>query len=117
MLSVKDTSVLRYCASVVKASRYAHAAAAKQSTASVLRAHKPVLSRLPNGVLVASWENYGPVSRISVVTRGGARYEPSELVGASHFLRRAIGLVGTKQFTAFGLTRSIQQMGGSITSK
>ena len=52
------------------------------------------VSKLPNGVPVASLENYSPVCRIAVAFNAGPRYEPIDKLGLTHCLRVACNLVG-----------------------
>ena len=51
------------------------------------------LTKLPNGVTVASIENYAPVSRIALVANAGSRFEDGDNMGVTHCLRVASGLV------------------------
>ncbi|XP_055529477.1 cytochrome b-c1 complex subunit 2, mitochondrial [Wyeomyia smithii] len=70
---------------------------------------------LPNKLTVASAEPNAAVARISIVYRAGSRNETAENLGASHVLRAAAGL-STKTATGFGITRNLQQVGGSLTA-
>lgn len=72
-------------------------------------------STLSNGLIVASVENYAPVTRLGVFVKAGARYEGGENVGITHCLRNSAGL-STKNLTVFGLTRNIEQMGGNLAA-
>lgn len=47
--------------------------------------------------------------------RAGSRNETYETQGLTHLLRLAAGL-GTSRASSFGITRNIQQMGGSLTA-
>lgn len=51
------------------------------------------VSKLPNGLVVASLENYSPLSRVGVFVKAGSRYETVENQGVSHVLRLAANLV------------------------
>lgn len=51
------------------------------------------MSKLPSGLLVASQENYAPVSKIGVFVKAGSRYETAENLGVTHVLRLAANLV------------------------
>ncbi|XP_013786630.1 cytochrome b-c1 complex subunit 2, mitochondrial-like [Limulus polyphemus] len=70
---------------------------------------------LSNGLIVASVENYSPVTRLGVFVKAGPRYESSENTGITHCLRNSAGL-STKNSTIFGITRNIEQMGGNLAS-
>lgn len=51
------------------------------------------VSKLPNGLVIASLENYSPLSSVSVLVKAGSRYETVENQGVSHVLRLAANLV------------------------
>lgn len=51
------------------------------------------VTKLPNGIVVATLENYSPVSRVSAVVNAGARHETNDTQGASHGLRVYSSLV------------------------
>lgn len=51
------------------------------------------VSKLPNGLVIASLENYSPLSRVGVFVKAGSRYETAENQGVSHVLRLAANLV------------------------
>lgn len=74
----------------------------------------PKVTRLPNGIVVASLENYAPISRVAVVYNAGPRYEPIGQLGLTHCLRAASNLSSQKA-TAFGIARSLQQIGASLS--
>uniref|UniRef100_A0A669F5S5 Ubiquinol-cytochrome c reductase core protein 2a n=1 Tax=Oreochromis niloticus TaxID=8128 RepID=A0A669F5S5_ORENI len=50
------------------------------------------VSKLPNGLVIASLENYSPVSSVGVFVKAGSRYETVENQGVSHVLRLAANL-------------------------
>lgn len=72
-------------------------------------------TNLPNKMTVASAESGAAVARVSIVYRAGSRHESADNLGASHVLRAAAGL-STKTATTFGITRNLQQVGGSLTA-
>ncbi|ERE78480.1 cytochrome b-c1 complex subunit 2 [Cricetulus griseus] len=49
-------------------------------------------TKLPNGLVIASLENYAPLSRIGLFVKAGSRYEDSNNLGTSHLLRLASSL-------------------------
>lgn len=51
------------------------------------------VSKLPSGLVIASLENYSPLSRVGVFVKAGSRYETLENQGVSHVLRLAANLV------------------------
>jgi len=87
------------------------AAAAEES--SILPKQAPQVTKLPNGAVVASVENYAPVSQIAVVFNAGARFETGTDIGMNHCLRRVAELSNGRS-SGFKLTRSLQQIGGSL---
>jgi len=93
---------------------YAAAAAAQQSYA--LPAQDPKVTTLPSGTVVASLENNAPVSKVALFFKGGSRFESAATLGASHMARLTAG-TSTKEFSAFHITRSLQQNGGSLTAE
>jgi len=77
-------------------------------------AQGPQVSRLPNGVVVASVDNGGPVSRVGIFYNAGSRYESGEHAGVTHGLRCAAD-ISSKKNSIFGMTRSLQQLGASMS--
>ncbi|KAK2097672.1 hypothetical protein P7K49_023123 [Saguinus oedipus] len=59
-----------------------------------LHALLSLFTKLPNGLVIASLENYAPVSRIGLFIKAGSRYENSNNLGTTHLLRLASGLDG-----------------------
>lgn len=52
------------------------------------------ITKLPNGLVIASLENFSPASRIGVFIKTGSRYETTSNLGTTHLLRLASNLVG-----------------------
>jgi len=71
------------------------------------------LSRLPNGVVVASLEDHAPLSRVSVLYHAGSRHEPLDSLGVTHFVRAAAN-IGTKDASAFIVAKKLQQIGADL---
>ncbi|XP_054098639.1 cytochrome b-c1 complex subunit 2, mitochondrial isoform X2 [Callithrix jacchus] len=71
-------------------------------------------TKLPNGLVIASLENYAPVSRIGLFIKAGSRYEDSNNLGTTHLLRLASGLT-TKGASSFKITRGIEAVGGLLS--
>lgn len=69
---------------------------------------------LPNKLVVTSTETGSALSRVSIAFRAGSRNETYDSQGAAHLLRIAAGL-STKNATGFGITRSVQQVGGTLS--
>jgi len=63
------------------------------------------------GLLVASIENYAPMSRIVLAVNSGSRFETAAEQGAGHCLR-ALAFLSTKDATHFGIGRNVDVNGG-----
>ncbi|XP_077476000.1 ubiquinol-cytochrome c reductase core protein 2a [Stigmatopora argus] len=73
------------------------------------------VSKLPNGLVIASLENYAPLSSVGVFVKAGSRYETAENQGAAHVLRLAANMT-TKGVSAFKLCRGIEALGASLSA-
>lgn len=60
------------------------------------------ITKLPNGLVIASLENFSPASRIGVFIKAGSRYETTGNLGTAHLLRLASTLVNFYSLTIFG---------------
>lgn len=109
MASVTSKTPMLRAAAARGYAAHAQAAAASRGSAEVQT------TTLPNKLVVSSAEPNAAVSRISIAFRAGSRNETADSLGAAHVLRAAGGL-STKTATAFGITRNIQQSGGTLTS-
>ncbi|XP_041831818.1 cytochrome b-c1 complex subunit 2, mitochondrial isoform X1 [Melanotaenia boesemani] len=85
----------------------------KLTNAAPLSPQHVQVSKLPNGLVIASLENYSPLSSVSVFVKAGSRYESMENQGVSHVLRLAANLT-TKGASSFKICRSVEAMGGSL---
>ncbi|XP_044516195.1 cytochrome b-c1 complex subunit 2, mitochondrial [Gracilinanus agilis] len=72
------------------------------------------LTKLPNGLVIASMENYAPASRIGLFIKAGSRYEDATNFGTSHLLRLASNLT-TKGASSFKITRGTEAVGGKLS--
>jgi len=88
-------------------------AVAKPAEAAVSKPEGLKMSKLKNGLTVASIETHGPVTTLGIVVKCGVRNETYQNAGVCHMIRIAAGL-GTKHFTPFGITKNLQQMGASL---
>ncbi|RVE69479.1 hypothetical protein OJAV_G00078530 [Oryzias javanicus] len=88
----------------------------KPSKAAPLPPQDVQVSKLPNGLVIASIENYSPVSSVGVFVKAGSRYETVENQGVSHVLRLAANLT-TKGASAFKICRGVEAIGGSLSVK
>lgn len=86
----------------------------KPSAAQPLPPQNVQVSKLPNGLVIASLENYSPLSRVGVFVKAGSRYETLENQGVSHVLRLAANLT-TKGASAFKICRGVEALGGSLS--
>uniref|UniRef100_A0A6Q2Y4I4 Ubiquinol-cytochrome c reductase core protein 2a n=1 Tax=Esox lucius TaxID=8010 RepID=A0A6Q2Y4I4_ESOLU len=99
-------------------SKLANGAVAKSSekqSKNVLSPDKMLLvSKLPNGLVIASLENNSPVSSVGVFVKAGSRYEAVENQGVCHILRLAANLT-TKGASAFRICRGVEAVGGGLS--
>ncbi|XP_042337563.1 cytochrome b-c1 complex subunit 2, mitochondrial-like, partial [Plectropomus leopardus] len=72
------------------------------------------VSKLPNGLVIASLETNSPLSSVGVFVKAGSRYETLENQGVSHVLRLASNLT-TKGASAFKICRGVEALGGSLS--
>ncbi|NXL99659.1 QCR2 protein, partial [Tyrannus savana] len=72
------------------------------------------ITKLPNGLVIASLENFSPTSRIGVFIKTGCRHETTSNLGTAHLLRLASNLT-TKGASSFRITRGIEAVGGSLS--
>ncbi|MEQ2272541.1 Cytochrome b-c1 complex subunit 2, mitochondrial [Xenotaenia resolanae] len=72
------------------------------------------VSKLPNGLVIASLENYSPLSSVGVFVKAGSRHENADNLGVSHVLRLAANLT-TKGASAFKICHSVEALGGSLS--
>uniref|UniRef100_A0A2I3RVP0 Cytochrome b-c1 complex subunit 2, mitochondrial n=2 Tax=Pan TaxID=9596 RepID=A0A2I3RVP0_PANTR len=71
-------------------------------------------TKLPNGLVIASLENYSPISRIGLFIKAGSRYEDFNNLGTTHLLRLTSSLT-TKGASSFKITRGIEAVGGKLS--
>lgn len=68
------------------------------------------MSKLPNGLVIASLENYSPLSSVGVFVKAGSRYETVENQGVSHVLRLAANLVMNDSVNVqYGFREAVKQ--------
>lgn len=84
------------------------------SSAAPLSPQNVQVSKLPNGLVIASLENNSPLSSVGVFVKAGSRYETVENQGVSHVLRLAANLT-TKGASAFKICRGVEALGGSLS--
>ncbi|KAJ8253863.1 hypothetical protein COCON_G00204750 [Conger conger] len=72
------------------------------------------VTRLPNGLVIASLETYSPASKIGLFVKAGSRYETTGNEGVTHMLRLAANLT-TKGASAFKICRGVEAVGGSLS--
>ncbi|XP_029014952.1 cytochrome b-c1 complex subunit 2, mitochondrial [Betta splendens] len=84
------------------------------SPAAALPPQNVQVSKLPNGLVIASLENYSPLSSVGLFVKAGSRYESLENQGVSHVLRLAANLT-TKGASAFKICRGLEAVGGGLS--
>lgn len=92
----------------------AHAAPKQADTKLSFPAQDAKVTRLPSGVVVATLENYSPVTSLAVLYNAGPRYESAQELGISHSLRMAASQ-STEKSTQFSVAKNLQQVGASLT--
>uniref|UniRef100_A0A8C6TQ50 Ubiquinol-cytochrome c reductase core protein 2a n=1 Tax=Neogobius melanostomus TaxID=47308 RepID=A0A8C6TQ50_9GOBI len=75
---------------------------------------EPLVSKLPNGLVIASLENYSPISSVGLFVKAGSRHETVDSPGVAHVLRLASNLT-TKGASAFKLCRGVEALGGTLS--
>uniref|UniRef100_A0AAY4D4G4 Uncharacterized protein n=1 Tax=Denticeps clupeoides TaxID=299321 RepID=A0AAY4D4G4_9TELE len=70
---------------------------------------------LASGLVVASLENYSPMSKVGLFVKAGSRYETPDNLGVTHLLRLAASLT-TKGVSAFRICRGVEALGGSLSA-
>merc|ERR1712106_1160378 len=93
--------------------QFAAQAAVANSERELVKSEALKVSTLKNGLNVASIENHSPVTTLGVIIKSGSRNEGYDNAGISHALRIAAGLA-TKNNSAFGICRNLQQAGASM---
>jgi len=93
--------------------QFAAQAALAKTERELVKAEPLKVSSLKSGLTVASIENHSPVATLGVIVKAGSRNESHDNAGISHALRIAAGLA-TKNKTAFGICRNLQQAGASM---
>ncbi|XP_069839889.1 cytochrome b-c1 complex subunit 2, mitochondrial [Dendropsophus ebraccatus] len=95
---------------------YSASAAAKSEAAGGARLLPEELevTKLPNGLVIASLENYSPASKIGVFIKAGSRYENANNLGVNHVLRLASNLT-TKGVSSFKITRGLEAAGAGLS--
>uniref|UniRef100_A0A8C9WNR1 Ubiquinol-cytochrome c reductase core protein 2b n=1 Tax=Scleropages formosus TaxID=113540 RepID=A0A8C9WNR1_SCLFO len=105
--------LLSFFSSLCEKSLLRAQAASKREAIERVTFHPQELSKLPNGLVIASLENYSPCAKIGVFVKAGSRYEGPEELGITHLLRLAASLT-TKGASAFRICRGIESVGGSL---
>jgi len=93
-------------------------ATAATSTASSLHSGSVVeekISRLPNGLTVASVDLDGPITQLLVAFKAGSRYEQPDEQGLVHYLRNIIG-TDSKKYSGVKLLWQTGNIGANIIS-
>jgi hypothetical protein len=70
---------------------------------------------LPNGVILAAQETYGPVATVAVAVSAGSRYETRATIGAAQALKH-FGFRSTAHRSPVRFAREIETMGGTLTT-
>ncbi|CAF2681095.1 unnamed protein product [Rotaria sp. Silwood2] len=71
------------------------------------------VTKLSNGMVVASMENNSPIFRVAAVVDAGAKYEPYEMRGVTTLLR-VFSNLSTKYVSRLGLTKNLERLGANF---
>jgi len=71
------------------------------------------VTKLSNGLVVASMENNSPVFRVAAVVQAGAKYEPYDSRGVTTLLR-VFSNLSTKYVSRLGLTKNLERLGANF---
>ncbi|CAF1086786.1 unnamed protein product [Adineta steineri] len=71
------------------------------------------VTKLQNGLTVASMENNSPVFRVAAVVEAGAKYEPYDSRGVTTLLR-VFSNMSTKYVSRLGLTKNLERLGANF---
>ncbi|XP_002738516.2 cytochrome b-c1 complex subunit 2, mitochondrial-like [Saccoglossus kowalevskii] len=112
MLSGKVTAVRPVIANISQRSLALWPAKKNQENVH-LRKENVKVSKLPNGMTVASLENNSPISKVGIVVNAGSRYESADNLGVAHYLRACAHLT-SQGASSFAITRGIGDIGGSF---
>uniref|UniRef100_A0A3B3ZCK6 Ubiquinol-cytochrome c reductase core protein 2a n=1 Tax=Periophthalmus magnuspinnatus TaxID=409849 RepID=A0A3B3ZCK6_9GOBI len=88
--------------------------ALRKTSAAPLTPQNVQVSKLPNGLVIASLENHSPMSSVGLFVKAGSRHETVENPGVAHVLRLAANLT-TKGSSAFKICRGVEALGGSLS--
>lgn len=73
------------------------------------------ITKLENGIKVASLDNGGAVSRLFISFTAGSRYEANSLQGITHIINKAAFITNNER-SSLRTVREVQQTGGSLES-
>ncbi|CAF1113923.1 unnamed protein product [Adineta ricciae] len=71
------------------------------------------VTKLQNGMVVASMENNSPIFRVAAVVDAGAKYEPYESRGVTTLLR-VFSNMSTKYVSRHGITKNLERLGANF---
>ena len=72
------------------------------------------MSTTGSGLKVATLEDHSPITRVAAVVKSSAIDETHGQLGASHALRVCSSLA-TRNYSQFGLSRNLNQIGAELT--
>ncbi|KAG0001645.1 ubiquinol-cytochrome c reductase core subunit 1 [Entomortierella chlamydospora] len=73
------------------------------------------ITKTSNGVKVAALDESSPAASVSLVINAGARFEPKDKAGLSHFVKN-FGFKNNGKRSAFRITRETELVGGVLSS-
>uniref|UniRef100_A0A0N5BFE1 Cytochrome b-c1 complex subunit 2, mitochondrial n=1 Tax=Strongyloides papillosus TaxID=174720 RepID=A0A0N5BFE1_STREA len=87
----------------------------RRGFSSAARTVEQKISKLPNGLTVASIENGAPISQLVLAFRAGTRYEQPDEQGFVHYLRNSVG-TDSKNYLGVKLLWQTGNIGATLNS-
>ncbi len=93
LIGFKKLKILHYLQRYSSNAKAAPQQSAEQVQRLMLKKEDVQITKLPNGIVVASIETNNPITRLSAVVNVGARNEDYDSLGATHVIRSGCNLV------------------------
>lgn len=87
----------------------------RRGLCSAVRKVEQKVSKLPNGLTVASIDNGAPISQLVLAFRAGSRYEQPDEQGVVHYLRNSVG-TDSKNYLGVKLLWQTGNIGANLNS-
>ncbi|CAL9693349.1 unnamed protein product [Knipowitschia caucasica] len=107
-------SISKRCYATQRSGSLTEPLALQKHAAAPLTPQNVQVSKLSNGLVIASQENHSPMSNVGLFVKAGSRHEAVNSQGVAHVLRLAANLT-TKGASAFKICRGVEALGGSLS--